>query len=185
MKLAYSILYTINQFNKKFNKDKLTIGKTILQKIIYFAAGEESNLRYVPYLYGPYSSDVQLSIQDLVENKYITVKSVGDYEVPGKYIKSELQNPIRDSILVKIDKVISFLKKHNLTHQKEMAYLAKIYMFMRAFQDKKEDELVDIINSRAKFNGWNELSKLENDRLNRYYIDLSKKLYKILYTSLH
>lgn len=181
MKLAYSILYTINQFNDA----KLKIGKTILQKIIYFAAGEESNLRYVPYLYGPYSSDVQLSIQDLVENNYITVKSVGDYEVTEKY-KSKLQNTnSRESILVKINKVISFLKKHELTFQKEMAYLAKIYMFMKAFQDKKEeDELVAIIHSQAKFNGWNELCKLENDKL-RHYIDLSENLSKTLDSSLY
>ncbi len=122
--------------------------RTNIQKIIYFSLNvNERGNYYVPYLYGPYSEDVQIAILDY---------EIFQHDVP------DILNDKEKEISHRIEKTIEFLKKEGITQIQDLALLSKIHFL--TIQKRIEDN-----SSIKKFGlllGWEEVAKISEGKLN-------------------
>jgi hypothetical protein len=166
MKFSKYILFITGYLNKK----DINVGKVILQKILYFSLGEDRKNYFRAYLYGPYSDEVQWTIQSLINNGYL--KTNGKTLQSGDMTISE-----KDDInFSRILNSIHFFEKNNLElNSQTVSVIAKVHMFFVDNQLKSDDELIRLIKDRSKFLGWKEVLDLSPADLVKY-ITYAKKM---------
>ena len=123
--------------------------RTNIQKIIYFSLEQgERNNYYIPYLYGPYSEDVQIAILD--------------YEIFQHNIPDKLNDEEKE-IYRCIEKTIEFLKKKGITKIKDLALLSKIHFLTI----QKGIDNNSLLRKVGLLLGWEELAKIPLKKLDR------------------
>lgn len=126
--------------------------RTTIQKVIYFSLNtNERKNYYIPYLYGPYSEDVQIAILN-----YETFHSF-HYDV------SDTLNDEEEKIYHRIKKTIEFLKKKEITQIQNLALLSKVHFI--TIQKGIEDN--SLIRKYGLLLGWKKVSEISLEELNR------------------
>ncbi|XRO75235.1 hypothetical protein ACO3TA_07635 [Methanocaldococcus sp. 28A] len=159
------IAYIINKL-----KENGMYGRTYVQKITYFIFPELRKELYIPYLYGPYSPNIQRVIQYLEVNPKLV--SIWEKEI-------ESSNEYKS----KIDKLIEFIKNENIS-VKEISLLAKINYILYTIKKDKGDEAlskedIELMKLKSKILGWTELSSLNDNKI-QSLIEKMKKIEEII-----
>ena len=129
---------------KQYNKFPEN-SRTLIQKVIYFSLNkEERDVYYIPYLYGPYSEDVQI----ILLNPEYTNSGVEDESI----IKYKKEN---------IKKTLEFLDKKNITSIKDIAKLSKVHYILIQKNITGENE----IKKWGKLLGWYEIHNTDPEEL--------------------
>jgi len=139
-------IYLVNEVKRileEFNypKDK----RTLIQKVLYFSFDKENRERlFIPYLYGPYSRDIQLAI-------FAAEKEEG-FRLDSK--KTSWQG----EVLSNVRKVLEFFTENEIKNLKDIANISKIhYLYIQ-----KEIEDINRIKNIARFLSWLEIYKMNN-----------------------
>ncbi|MHB1645893.1 MAG: hypothetical protein ACYCSW_05215 [bacterium] len=164
MKLSNFILSAIKELNTK----DIFVGKTVIQKIVFFSLPEEQDI-FKPYLYGPYSEDVQVTFRGLQFCNKIKYDEHKGYTIAD----SE-----QIEILPSVKKVVNFLYNKEIKERDDIANFSKIYYFYKKNIAKTGDKIEKIIKNNGPFI-WHSLSKLTEAEISKF-LQYSKELYKIL-----
>jgi len=163
---------------KTLQSAKMSAGRTNIQKIIFLSLSEKEALSYYePYYYGPYSEDVQRTMQLIEQEKIISYENpMNGYSFSAgfdfdKAIEKSHKNP--ENYARNIEKVVSFLNKKNIKEVNDIAAFAKVYYF-RITSDATDDAALNKYITERAPHTWPDLMKYAN-RFSQY-IEYSKEL---------
>lgn len=115
---------------------------------------------YTPYLYGPYSEEVQLTIQSMIKKGIIFYDLDKGFNIKSS---SQIENQ-------QIKRVVDFLGEEQYCERNEIALLSKVFYFYSKNRGKSEDEIKNIIKNKGIFI-WGELGELEDSKLEKLLKD--------------
>ena len=131
---------------KQYNKF-VENSRTLIQKVIYFSLNkEERDIYYIPYLYGPYSEDVQIILLN------------PEYKYKNNEIESEIAIKSKKG---NIKKTLEFLDRENFTSIKDIAKLSKVHYILIQKNIREEKE----IKKWGKLLGWSEIHNIDSNEL--------------------
>jgi hypothetical protein len=155
MKISRYILYTTRLLNDR----DIPVGKTVIQKMLYFLSGEKRTDHFKAYLYGPYSKSVDITIESLL--------AAGDLRREGNRLVTDLAVRTDSADAQRVTVLVSAVADRGLTTSATLANTAKVHMFHRD-SGKTDDELVEFIRQRSRFLGWKELGELPPDTIKEF-----------------
>ncbi|MDQ7832309.1 MAG: hypothetical protein RDU30_11275 [Desulfovibrionaceae bacterium] len=163
MKLAGIIYYSILKAAEK----NFPIGKTMLQKIIFFSlTGTHREMLYVPFHYGPFCFSVQSVCESMVTNKYLEYHASNSVFCIKKIIKEDDINIDRE-IATRCTKTLQFLDKNEIVNTKDIAFLSKIYYFL-INNPGNVDDFNKFAREKSTIYGWFEVVKASEKRFAEY-----------------
>lgn len=143
---------------KFFNEKKTEIGKTILQKVVYFSFDEENRGKfYIPYVYGPYSEAIQLMVDSLISENYLSYNN--KKLLTTKHSIDSFQDPFPK----RFSTTVTFLFKNKIKTAGEISNLAKLNIIVS--NNNGDSHNPSFIKERAKMLGWSELSSLSTKEI--------------------
>lgn len=154
---------------RSLREKNIYVGKTVIQKVLFFAS-QERDLIYTPYLYGPYSEEVQLTLQSMIKKGIISY----DFD---KGFNIELSTDLPESQRIK--KVVDFLANNQYQERNKIALLSKVFYFYSKNSDKSENEIKNIIKNKGIFI-WGELGELDDDNLEKLLKDSIELYHRLL-----
>ncbi len=169
MRLSGVIYFSVLKASEK----KIPIGKTTLQKLIFFSLKDDQRIQlYVPYHYGPFCFSVQSVCDSLVANNYLEYDNKENLFKIKKNVDEKRIN-IDVDIVKRCNIVIDYLKENNFTKMKDIAFLSKIFFFIK----NKPEGISDIykfIKEKSTMYGWFEVAKSSKETVQSYMSHSSK-----------
>jgi len=145
------LVYLVNEVKKileefGYPKDK----RTLIQKVFYFSFDKERREKlFIPYLYGPYSRDIQLAIIALEKKKEPQLDSKRNFE--------------QEKLLNNVKNILGFFTKNEIKNLKDIANISKVhYLYIQ-----KGIENVDKIKNISRFLSWLEIYKMNNEHIEK------------------
>jgi len=172
MKLGTYVYVAVNELRRH----QLFVGKTNIQKIIYFAMPAEHRKQYYhPYYYGPYSEDIQKTVVSLLKKEGIhNLEQLGTGDEKGLSLSED-----KDDILKALPVTAGFFKQNNITRTNDISFLAKVHLLSRSKREDARNNLAGYIKNQARYLGWEELAEAPIEKI-QTNINLADKLEKTL-----
>ncbi len=159
MKLGTYVCVAINELRRR----NISIGKTNIQKMIYFALPEENRDQYyLPYYYGPYSTDVQQTVASLLRKE--GVENLG--QLPD--VKKDFCYPEEDEIVRRLGTTAVFLREKKITSAGAISFLAKVHLLRNSKREEASTNPVQYIKNQARFLGWKEPAQASQEKIQEH-----------------
>jgi hypothetical protein len=149
----------------KLSQKGMLAGKTNIQKVIYFALPEDQRKTfYYPYHYGPYSSEVQQSVNALLKNSILVPSPKNGFDLKTDWEQNQPEDPVIDRISV----VIDFLSANGQVDTGAIANLAKVHLLSKTDREDALSDLPGYIKNQSRFLGWLGLAETSRNEIEKY-----------------
>ncbi len=163
-----SLARTVAFLTHKLVERDIPAFKTMIHKVVYLALPEGREELYRPYFYGPYSDQVQNTIQSLLKGEYL-IPSPREFhlneekllEKQGLRPESLIQDARRRRNL---EQVMEFLKSEDFDSVEAVSNLSKVH-YLSVRIGYREPDLIESVKHRAKYLGWTAIAEMEDDEV--------------------
>lgn len=144
----------------KVEEHKIRIGRTVIQKILYFASKKRCvDVRYTPYYYGPYSREVDNKLNNLVTfglvNEEKELLNEKDEKIRYRYtLPEDVKNYVKNDLLqseesTKMLEIVDTLYDACKLDYKKISFAAKVDYIEEYFASDENE-----VSKKAKELGW-------------------------------